>query len=290
MCTLTSNPSRCYTRDITSKHRLLSENYADVPCSIENTVETAQELVTRAPAAVREMAQDAQELATRTPAAVKDFTSRIPLPPSPAAVTDAISHQQEVISSKVEELWNGSGITETSDYLRELLSSVHSVQILFTLLEAYGLQKDVLPWDIELTIPKIPALGADERTLYLPDLFSLLGGHFWTTSLVWLTTSVGIPLLFAYFFNFTYAARPAHATRAATRRNPQHSVDHLTFNVVKGLMAWLVYAQGFTYFGAVADSTVSSISSSMWGGYLLPVIGASTGALFSLQDAILRKQ
>jgi hypothetical protein len=224
-------------------------------------------------------------LATRTPRAVQRVAQRIPLPPSPQVVTEMIVRGQQSVSNRLTEVWEKSGTTELIEQAREVSSTVVGVHIAVLLLEAWGLQRVTFPWTHAFDIPATPALRLNSPTaVSLPDVFVLVKPAFWQLSTVWLSTSLFVPLLFAYFFNFTHAAKPR--TRAAAAA--QHAVDPLTFNVIKALVTWLVYSQGFSA-GLFDSNTVESVNTAFPGGYTGVLIGAGIGGLVSLYDAILQK-
>jgi hypothetical protein len=225
-------------------------------------------------------------LATRTPRAVQRLAQRVPLPPSPQVVTDYIARGQANIGNKLSSAWEKSGTIEFIESVRETSSNVVGVQLAVLLLEAYGLQRYTFPWKNAFHIPPkyTGTVAPKGLNVALPDLFNLLQIKFWAPSTLWLSTSVFIPLLFAYFFNFTHSV-----TSTRRRAQPgQYRVDPLTFNVVKALATYLVYAQGITG-GFADDTTVSFVNTAFPGGYQGVLIGAGIGALASIYDAILQK-
>jgi hypothetical protein len=194
------------------------------------------------------------------------------------------------MTSKLSAAWKKSGLTELADYVREMLSSVHGIEIVVALLEAYALQKQTLPWTTTVKIPPIKIFWMDQETVVpLPNLFEILTARFWSTSLLWLLTSVMLPSLFGYFFNLTLTGRShGPATRHSVKK-PTHKIDPLTFNVVKALVSWLVYSQGIRFGGFIANETVDRVNGAVFGGYQGIVIGSAIGATASLYDAILKK-
>jgi hypothetical protein len=117
----------------------------------------------------------------------------------------------------------------------------------------------------------------------------LLTSSFWAPFTLWASTSLFIPLLVSYFFNLTLKPKPLHATRAHTAPEPTYKFDPLVFNVVKALITYAVYAQGFRFGGFVENSTVERIGGAVTGGYEGILIGAGIGALASIYEAILKK-
>ncbi|KAI9696715.1 MAG: hypothetical protein M1836_005077 [Candelina mexicana] len=224
-------------------------------------------------------------VATRTPRAIASYA---PLPPSPAAVADAIDQSTADLRSRVGDIWQNSGITERAEEIRENLSTVVGIETLILGVEAFGLQREVLPLQHAFTIPANSTLRTPEFPVKLTDLFLLFTSSFWSPTLLWVSTSFLLPLFSAYFFNLTLKAKNSHSTRSRSAQ-PLYRFDPLTFNVVKGLITWLVYSQGFRFWGLVDEMDVVRIQFSVPGGYQGILIGAAIGALTSIYEAILRK-
>ena len=222
-------------------------------------------------------------MAARTPRTVQRVASRVPLPPSPAVVTAAIDRQTTVIKAKVGSWWSQSGITEVMETTRETLSSVVGVESAVIFIEAWGLQRDTLPWRYAFDVPATRLTSA--YPVFIPDFFLLVTHYFWSASTLWAATSLFVPLMFAYFFNFTLKSKPG----ARTSKASAYQVDPLSFNVAKALISYLVYAQGVRFGGLVADRTVQRVNAAVPGGYKGVLIGAGIGALSSVYEAVLKK-
>jgi hypothetical protein len=197
-----------------------------------------------------------------------------------------IARQQTYVGDKLSAAWENSGTTEAIESARETASTVVGVELLFLLIESYGLQKETFPWRYAFDIPPLPFLNTSAVAVKLPDLFVLVTSFFWNPSTLWLSTSIIIPLLFAYFFNFTH-----HVKTPRTRGSlaTAYRVDPLTYNVVKALMTWLVYSQGFRFGSYITDETVERVNGAFPGGYWGVMVGSGVGALVSVYEAILQK-
>lgn len=119
------------------------------------------------------------------------------------------------------------------------------------------------------TLPAMPALGTGELAIKIPDLFALLTLGFWGPVGLWLSTSVAMPLLGAWFFNLTMGER---------------MYDPMSFNVVKGLVAWIVYARG-----GVSGESRAVVERGVPGGAVGMMVGAGVGGLVNLYEVLLRK-
>ena len=128
------------------------------------------------------------------------FAQRVPLPPSPAAVTDAIDRQTRKFSASVSNLYEKSQINEYSDAVRDLLNSPLAIDVIVVLVEVYGLRKEIFPSGA-VRIPPIANISSDETTVYVPNLWLLLYKSFWAPFSLWSLTSIIIPLVLAYFIN-----------------------------------------------------------------------------------------
>lgn len=203
------------------------------------------------------------QLTTRTPAARKTTRRRseLPGPPSPSDVADVVEYESSKIVSGVRDLYARSGITERIEELREMCSSVTAIQMTFLCLEAFALQRRVLPWRF---VFDIPATGLTPSiAVFLPDLFVLLTGFYWSTILLWCTTSIFVPVLFAYFYNLTMRDVKRGNSRVTVAR---YAADPFTYNVVKALMTWLVYVKGVS-FGFIDEEVAMRVDLAVYGGH-----------------------
>ncbi|SMY28627.1 unnamed protein product [Zymoseptoria tritici ST99CH_1A5] len=222
---------------------------------------------------------------TRTPAVRRSTRDRKPeIPASPADVADIVEYESNQVAQFVERLYENAGISDWIEYARDALSSVPAVHLTFLALESFALVRAILPFRFAFDIPAIGALHTSSHSVFLPDLFILLTGYWWSTTLLWATTSILIPALFGYFFNLTHRntsgrGRPSKAG---------YVVDPLTFAVVKAVATWLVYSQGVN-FGLVGDTVAERVDDAIFGGYRAVIIGAGIGGLASLYEAVLRK-
>jgi hypothetical protein len=213
------------------------------------------------------------------------FASGVPLPPSPAVVAEAIDRRTQVLRSRVSDAFEESGLVESAHATRESLSTVVSVQSLIVLFELYFLRPELLADRFAFTIPAISALKTPDYAVKVPDLFLLLTGSFWGPALLWGFTTFFIPLFAAYFVNLT--SKPKSRSSHASHFN--YAFDPLTFNVVKALLVYVVFAQDVTFCGLVNLEHVARINSAVYGGYQGVLVGTAIGALVTLYEAIIRK-
>lgn len=207
-------------------------------------------------------------------------------PPSPAVVVDAIDVQTRRISRGVNHALAATNAQSVLNDTREILSSVVGVETVVFLLEGFYLQRQLVPWRRAFDIPPIDALHTSTRPVHLPDFFILLTDVYWSTTTFWSLTSFWIPLAASWLFNLTM--RPV-LRNGVTHQKPRWRCDPLTFNVVKALLAWLVYTQNIRFFGLFANDTVTAVLRSMPAGYHGVLIGSFIGIIASLYDAAQRK-
>ncbi|KKZ61317.1 hypothetical protein EMCG_04034 [[Emmonsia] crescens] len=234
--------------------------------------------------------------ASRTPARRSlPFSS---LPPSPAVITDAIDRQTTKARQSMSEAWDASGLTERSDALRSCLSSVRAIETITLVLELYGLLTDIVPVRYLTTFPAVSTIGTPDYAIRVPDLFVMLDASFWGPFSLWLTTSIFLPSLLAYFFNLSLkiSQQGSHAygtrrttTTAAARLAGTGSLDPLVYNVSKALVSYLVYTNNFTFWDMYRRMTVMTVSGSVPGGLPGLLTGSAIGTLGSLYEAILRR-
>ncbi|KAI9705309.1 MAG: hypothetical protein M1820_005139 [Bogoriella megaspora] len=261
-------PSHIITRKVTSRDANIQANFITLrsdsatPTHTQSTSSTA--------------------LATRTPRAVQRIASRVPLPASPAQMTEMIERQSAAFNQRLNAAWDQSGAIETVHWLREGLSSTDAVGSIIALIEGLSLSRTTLPLKYAFTTPPVKAIGVPSIAWKLPDLFQLLTKHFWVTSFVWLTTSAFVPLVFSYLFNWTYKTRPR------TTQGLGYATDPLSFHLVKALLTWMVYYQGVRFY-LLSDRSVEVVDGSVWGGAKGMIAGALVGIVTSMYQAILRK-
>ena len=206
-------------------------------------------------------------LATRTPRTSLAFARKIALPPSPAVLAERFETQTTNVRSSLSTYYSTSRVPSTLSTVRTNLSSVVSIELLALGVEAWGLRSEVLPLRYLTTLPAVPAIGTGELAIKIPDLFALLTLGFWGPVGLWLLTSVGFPLLGAYFINL------------GSRR-----YDPVSFNIVKGLVAWIAYAKG-----GIGGESPEVVQRGVPGGTQGLLISAGIGVIASIYDAVLKK-
>lgn len=230
-----------------------------------------------------------KEIARRT----SILASQIPIPPSPAVVTDAIDQQTRRIRSSISHAYDRTQVHETADAARDFLSSPLTVTILALLLEAYGLRGQILPNKLLTTIPAIGYIKPSPTPILVPDLFLLLESKFWAPFSLWSLTSLILPATISYFINLPLKAHPSHtySTRqAALQSQNQLQFDPFIFSLAKGLTAYLVYANHFTLGGLFTHFTLATVNESILGGWFAIVLSSGLSAAVSLYEAVLKKQ
>lgn len=224
--------------------------------------------------------------AARTPrASALAFASSVPLPPSPSVVADAIDRRTAVIRRQVSRSFDDSGIVETAQATRESLSTVVSIEAVILAFEAFFLRKEILADRYAFTIPASSLLHTDAYPVLIPDLFLLLTSSFWSPATLWAFTSFFVPLLAAYFFNLT--SKPKSGRSHTTHFG--YTFDPLTFNIVKALLTYVVFAQDVTFGGLVDLESVARINSALYGGWQGVLVGTAVGILVTFYEAIIKK-
>lgn len=207
---------------------------------------------------------------TRTPRTnIVPLSPAIPLPPSPSVLVDRIESQTSNLRASVSTYIASSPLPATLHTIRTTLSSVISIELLALFIEAWGLRSQVLPLRYLTTIPAVPALGTSEIPIKIPDLFAALTLGFWGPVALWVLTSIALPLLAAWFVNLTEGAK---------------SYDPLSFNVAKGLVAWIVYVRE-----GISGQSREVVQRGVPGGAQGILVGAGVGVLASVYEAVLRK-
>lgn len=205
-------------------------------------------------------------LTKRTPARALSIAQRVPLPPSPAALASQIDAQTSSMRTSISEYISTSRLPGTLDTVRSNLSTVTSIELLTLFVEAAGLQVEVLPLRYLTTLPAIPAIGMNELSIKIPDLFALLTMAFWGPVGLWVITSIALPLIGAYLINLK-----------------GEGYDAMSFNATKALIAWIVYVRN-----GVKGESQAVVQKGVPGGSTGMFIGAGMGGLAALYDAVLK--
>ena len=125
----------------------------------------------------------------------------MPLPPSPAVVTDVIEEQTARISAGLGDLWHASHITDVLLQIRLELSSILGVQFSILAFEFLWLHRAVIPWNFAFDVPSL--FGFPSFPVFLPDLFVLLTHYYWSTTLLWAVMNFWLPLASGWFWNLS---------------------------------------------------------------------------------------
>ncbi|KAK9468703.1 hypothetical protein V1512DRAFT_257707 [Lipomyces arxii] len=229
--------------------------------------------------------------------------------PSPAGSVSDFAGGIATTSSRVTELFSSAkdSVVDKVDSVsivakkmtaraRTGLSTISTLNKLENGYELLCLLLHVLPRVVKVTSFKVP-YGPKFSTpaFYVPDYKTLTDySAFWQPLLFWAAYFIVIPLVVAYFFNFT-TAKPARARGRFT-------VDPLTFNVTKLLIAYLLFISctsvtetviaGSTTVTAskIMEPSIPFVKSEPIVATVLsktPFIGSTIGALMALYTAIL---
>lgn len=171
--------------------------------------------------------------------------------------------------------------------VRDVLSSVIGIEGTILLLEFGMLQQKLMQYNYAFDIPATDRyVKITNRAVYLPDAFVLLTGQYWKSTALYLLTCFFIPLAASWFYNLTIRPTARHGT---TILKPRWRCDPMTFNVVKALMVWLVFARANLYWGIFEADSARDVLLAMPAGYTGLMIGSAIGALASMYDAVQRK-
>jgi hypothetical protein len=185
-------------------------------------------------------------------------------------VTDEVEHATARFYAGLDDIYSISGVPEAIDWAREACSSLVAVHATFLFIEAYNLSKLVMPWKYMFDVPAIHALLTPE---------------FWKPTLLWSTTNLFVPLMFAYFYNLTVHTVKRNNARVRVVR---YNYDPLVFNTVKCMIVSAVYGAGFLH-GYVDDEVAISIGESQYSGYSGMMMGCFVCGLCSLWEATQRR-
>ncbi|KAI4216049.1 MAG: hypothetical protein LQ351_001545 [Letrouitia transgressa] len=210
------------------------------------------------------------------------FARALPLPASPAVLADRIEAQTTSFTTSLSSSLAQSRFTSTLYSLRTALSSPTSIHLLALFLELFFLLYTTIPFSYLTTLPAFPSIGLNSSlSIKIPDLFALLSSHFWAPVGLWAATSVFLPLMAGWVVNFP------HATAAAGGGGG--GIDGVSFGVVRGLLAWIVYIKGATMGGVDKWESRGVVEGAVPGGSVGMVVGAGLGVLAGIWEAVLKK-
>lgn len=188
---------------------------------------------------------------------------------------------------RVSSLYADSKINDVAYDARDALSTVTSIILSISAFELYYLRKEILADRYAFTIPAIPALHTSDHIVKLPDFFLMLQGSFWSPLLLWLATSVLVPMFFGFYFNLSAAHSPAAGRRRGSRS--AFTVDPLAFSIAKAVITYVIYQQGADFGGWVSQVAVARINSAVYGGWKGILTGTFISGVASFYDAVLRR-
>ncbi|CAD0110236.1 unnamed protein product [Aureobasidium uvarum] len=210
---------------------------------------------------------------------------RMALPPSPAVVTDAIEEQTARISEGMNKLWTSSHIMDVLEEARLDLSSITGIHFTILLLESAALHYATVPWKFAFDFPSL--FGFPSFAVFLPDIFVFLTHHYWAPSLLWATMNFWAPLATGWLFNLSLKLKKKDGFEDY---RPVYRIDPLMFSIAKGLMSWMVYAQGNRLYGTFTEQTVTTVENAMPYGYSGSMVAAYIGIATSIWDGIQNKK
>ena len=196
-----------------------------------------------------------------------------------------VDHHTAKLNRRVSAYLDESGIEAYLADLRKRVSTIQFIQFFFIVIEAYGLQREVLPWRLafSLSVPFAHYFGFRDSVVPVsfPDFFVLLTSAFWAPTLLWIAVSITVPVAVAYLVNLT----------TATGVNKRHAfrVDPLTYSVAKIITSRLVFTKGARFGNVVSERTVDTVEKTLVGGPAGLQIGAVITGVYALYDAVLKK-
>jgi hypothetical protein len=231
--------------------------------------------------------QPSRRASRAAPTPTTALQTTLPMPPSPAVVTDVIDRQANRVREGLEDAWISMGVLDRCHALRESLSSLKAIEIMVLLLEGGSVVKELVPIRYLTTTPPVQAAQIPAIPIRVPDLFVLLTGAFWAPFSLWLISCLVLPLMAAYFINLSWqASTPVRKTRSSPNLA---QFDPLSFNIAKALLVYIVFGNDFKFWGVFSTFALRKISASVPGGTFGLYTGTAVGAIGSLYEAILRR-
>lgn len=210
---------------------------------------------------------------------------------SPREIADYVDRNTRKISGYVTDSLERTHFSEYSDLLRSTLSSPLAVNGVAALFEFAYLSRSLVEMRHAFGIP-VPYFGK-VVPINGPDLFALVTPDFWAPFSLWVLTTVILPTLVGYFFNYPLRAATTHShntRRATAQHDAAPNVDPVVFNVAKALISYLVYAASGP-FGVwpYSKTTIQTVNTGLPFGYGSLLTTSLIGATIALYEAVLRK-
>ncbi|RMZ81149.1 hypothetical protein DV737_g2712, partial [Chaetothyriales sp. CBS 132003] len=170
---------------------------------------------------------------------------------SPARVAAAFESQVTTVKAQVSDALDKLRLADYTEAVRDFASTPSSVGLAAGVYEAGSVTRSLVQLK-HLHDIQVPSYGT--LKVWVPDLFVLLEyTKFWEPALVWLLTSLLLPLLVSYFINIPY----------------------------------LVYAEHFQYFGLFTRVSTVIVNDSFYDNYRNILTTSAVGAAITLYEAVL---
>lgn len=206
-------------------------------------------------------------------------------------MADYLERNTRKASAYISDGISRTHVSEYSDHARDLLSSPLAFNALAFAIEFVALLRGLVQLRHAFGVPN-PFLGK-VVAVALPDVFVFITPEFLAPLTLFLTTNLILPILVAYFFNYSLKSATSHAhntRRAAAQQDAAPLVDPLVFNITKGLLAYLVYgAHSLTGLYPYSANTITNVNSALYFGHRGLVTSSAIGATIALYEAVLKK-
>lgn len=210
---------------------------------------------------------------------------------SPRAVADYLERNTRKVSGYISDGINRTHVSEYSDSLRDVLSTPMVLNAVIFAIELFAVSKQLVELRHAFGIP-VPFVGK-VVPVPLPDVFVFVTPDFWAPFSLFLLTTVVLPSLAGYFFNYPLKSATSHAhntRRATAQQDAAPPVDPLVFNIAKALIAYVVYAaptlEGFWPY---SRSSIAQVHSALFFGYQGLITSSVVGGTVALYEAVLKK-
>jgi hypothetical protein len=267
----------------------------DVFATFLTKISTANNAAALVKTPARDVAETIREGGRRGSSILQQAQQNVAVSPARVAA-EFDARVAQPIQASVSKALDKLQLAEYTDAIRDWASTPAAIAVLALVFEFNGLRSTIMPmkhfYDVPLTRGKV-------QSVTVPDVFVILTPEFWTPFSFWTGTSIVLPLIAAYFVNFTLKSQTTHnygTRRATAQASTGLQFDSFVYFVAKGLISYLIYARHRPdldhkglYLGPYGHATASEINSSIWGGYSLIILTSIIGASLSMYEAVLRK-
>ena len=217
------------------------------------------------------------------PSSTRGRRSILPLPQVRVSLPNGVSSVSGQARKRVSDSLSAISpkpLLQAINTTRDFLSDLKIIQILVIMIETSWIFLHLLPVNspapMSTKLPKWTTSSWKTYSTTFPDhaFTDLISGSLWTPLLLWISTSIILPLFVAFFFNVGGSSSG-------------NQLDYLTFSIARGLIGYIIYGNKVSIGGLLDRTLIMKVNSAYPGRWIGMIITASLEGIESLYHAIL---